>query len=94
MSTKPYSGKQSSEQMKKQLDDRERLTVAEAGARGGRSTLERRGTEFFREIGKKGGQRTAELYREFLGEFGRRGGRPRRPSLDECQGEEGHIRKE
>ncbi|GAI23841.1 unnamed protein product, partial [marine sediment metagenome] len=34
------------------------ISVREAGARGGRSTLEHQGVEFFREIGKKGGQRT------------------------------------
>ena len=57
------------------------ISVQEAGRRGGESTLERRGTDFFREIGRKGGQRTAELYRELLKEFGGKGGRPRRPSL-------------
>ena len=63
------------------------ISVAEAGKRGGRSTLERRGVEFFREIGRKGGQRTAELYRELLREFGKKGGRPRRPSLNKPKGE-------
>jgi general stress protein YciG len=57
------------------------LTVAEAGRRGGQSTLERRGIGFFQEIGRKGGKRTAELYRDLLKEFGKHGGRPHRPSL-------------
>ena len=57
------------------------ITAREAGARGGRSTLERRGIGFFQQIGRKGGRRTAELYSELLREFGRRGGRPRRPNL-------------
>lgn len=57
------------------------ISVREAGARGGRSTLEHRGAGFFQEIGRKGGRRTAELYRDLLKEFGRRGGRPRRPNL-------------
>lgn len=64
------------------------VTVREAGARGGRSTLERQGVEFFREIGKKGGQRTKELYGELLSEFGKKGGRPKRPTLDESAGEQ------
>ena len=57
------------------------ITAREAGARGGRSTLERRGVGFFQQIGRKGGRRTTELYGELLKEFGRRGGRPRRPNL-------------
>ena len=66
--------------------DKEEISVADAGRRGGRSTLEHHGVEFFREIGRKGGQRTAQLYRDMLSEFGRRGGRPRRPVLDERMG--------
>lgn len=69
------------------MTDKEQITAAEAGRRGGYATLENQGLDFFRRIGKKGGQRTAELYRELLAEFGRRGGRPRRPSLNEYQGE-------
>lgn len=57
------------------------ITVREAGARGGRATLESQGVNFFKRIGKKGGERTAVLYRELLSEFGKRGGRPRRPTL-------------
>jgi len=58
------------------------------GRRGGKSTLERRGTEFFREIGAKGGRKTAELYADLLAEFGRKGGRPRRPVLNKPEGEQ------
>jgi len=74
--------------------DKEEITVAEAGRRGGQSTLERQGAEFFRKIGRKGGQRTAELYRDLLSEFARRGGRPRRPALEEDTGEELPEKKE
>lgn len=63
------------------------ITVREAGARGGRTTLENQGAEFFRRIGRKGGERTATLYREMLSEFGRKGGRPRRPALNQSVGE-------
>lgn len=66
------------------------VTCREAGARGGRATVENQGTDFFKRIGRKGGQRTAELYRELLSEFGKRGGRPKRPTLDESVGERDH----
>lgn len=64
------------------------ITVAEAGRKGGRATLNRRGVGFFRTIGKKGGESTARLYRDMLSEFGRKGGRPRRPAIDRLVGEE------
>lgn len=69
------------------IETREGISVKEAGRRGGKSTLEHRGTEFFREIGAKGGKRQKELYSDLLREFGRRGGRPRRPSLEDSTGE-------
>jgi len=71
------------------MAEKEQITTVEAGRRGGQTTLEHHGVEFFRRIGRKGGQRTASLYRELLTEFGRRGGRPRRPTLDESAGERG-----
>jgi len=64
-----------------------RVTVAEAGSRGGRTTLQNRGTAFFKRIGRKGGKRTAELYGSLLREFGRQGGRPKRPTLGRNMGE-------
>jgi general stress protein YciG len=63
------------------------ISVKEAGRRGGYSTLEHKGVEFFRQIGRKGGQRTAGLYRELLAEFGKSGGRPRRPIFSDSVGE-------
>jgi len=62
--------------------------VRDAGARGGRATLERHGVEFYRAIGRKGGHHTRELYAALLRDYGRRGGRPRRPLLDQNVGEE------
>jgi general stress protein YciG len=64
------------------------ITVREAGRRGGQTTLKNQGNDFFRRIGKKGGKRTAELYRDLLSEFGKKGGRPRRPTLSEYMEEE------
>jgi len=69
------------------MSDKEEITVAEAGRRGGRATLENQGVDFFSRIGKKGGKRTAQLYADLLREFGRKGGRPRRPTLDQYMGE-------
>lgn len=62
------------------------ITVQEAGRRGGRATLDRQGLGFFSKIGKKGGQRTRELYGKLVRDFGKKGGRPRRPALDEPSG--------
>jgi len=73
--------------------NKEQITVAEAGRRGGLRTAEK-GSEFFREIGRKGGQRTAELYRDLMAEFGRRGGRPKRAAFEEDTGEETPQKKE
>ncbi len=60
---------------------RETATVIEAGQKGGLTTRDRYGANHFRRIGKLGGKRTAELYRESLRGFGKMGGRPRRPNL-------------
>jgi general stress protein YciG len=70
----------------------ENISVTEAGRRGGCSTLERHGIEYFRTIGRSGGKRTAELYADLLREFGRLGGRPRRPMLI-INSDEGHSQK-
>jgi uncharacterized protein len=59
-----------------------KLTVVQAGSRGGKATLERRGRDFFSEIGRKGGKRTAQQYSSLLSEFGKKGGRPLNPNLD------------
>jgi general stress protein YciG len=63
------------------------ITVAEAGQRGGMTTLRNRGPAFFKDIGRRGGKRTAELYGSLLREFGRQGGRPKRPALRNNLGE-------
>lgn len=64
------------------------MTVQEAGRRGGSATLQTKGVGHFQKIGRKGGKRTAQLYRDLLSEFGKKGGRPRRPALDNHMGEE------
>ncbi len=68
-------------------NEEEVMSVRAAGRRGGQSTLQRWGVDFFRRIGRKGGKRTAKLYKELLKEFGKRGGRPTRPGLGGHPGE-------
>jgi hypothetical protein len=75
------------------MSSREEITVKAAGRKGGTTTRDRYGREFYQRIGKLGGERTRELYAELLREFGKRGGRPRRPSLDEYMGEEVNIER-
>ncbi|MCL5094144.1 MAG: Em GEA1 (EM1) [Patescibacteria group bacterium] len=38
-----------------------KMTVQEAGRKGGRATSSTRGREFYQEIGRKGGQRVRSL---------------------------------
>ncbi|MBI2859081.1 MAG: stress-induced protein, KGG, repeat-containing protein [Chloroflexi bacterium] len=58
------------------------VSVVEAGRRGGQATLGKKGIDFFRTIGRKGGKRTAKLHADLLREFGRKGGRPRLAAFD------------
>jgi len=74
------------------MDNKGRLTVSEAGRRGGTTTRDRHGVAFLRKIAQKGGKVTATRYRDLLSDFGKRGGRPRRPTLN--MGEGDHNRKE
>lgn len=53
----------------------EKMTVEEAGRRGGERTAETHGHEFYEEIGKKGGEaRKEELGHEGYVELGHKGG--------------------
>ena len=67
--------------------EKEGITVAEAGRRGGTATRDRHGAEFYRQIGAKGGESTKKLYGHLFSEFGKKGGRPRRPTLNGSLGE-------
>jgi len=42
-------------------DERRRMTVSEAGRKGGIAVRDGRGHAFYEEIGRKGGQRVREL---------------------------------
>ena len=69
--------------------EKEGITVAEAGRRGGTTTRDRHGVEFYREIGARGGETTKRRYGHLFSELGKKGGRPRRPALNESLGEKG-----
>ena len=52
-----------------------KMTVSEAGRKGGSATSKKYGPEFYEEIGKKGGSTTAKKYgHEFYEEIGHKGG--------------------
>jgi uncharacterized protein len=56
--------------------DEGNMSVREAGRKGGRTTRQRYGAEFFQEIGAKGGKAVSERYsNEHFREIGRKGGR-------------------
>jgi len=52
------------------LAEKGRMTVGEAGRKGGKSTLKKYGPSFYETIGKKGGQKVKKLI-----EQGKRAGR-------------------
>jgi general stress protein YciG len=54
------------------------MTIAEAARKGGNTTKQRYGPDFYSRIGRKGGQRVArERGPEFYSEIGRKGGEAR-----------------
>lgn len=55
--------------------NRPAMTTREAGRKGGQTTAQRYGPDFYEEIGRKGGQAVSDKYGpEFYGEIGRKGG--------------------
>jgi len=55
-----------------------KMTVAEAGRKGGEKTAATHGREFYEEIGRKGGEKvSAERGPEFYSEIGSKGGSER-----------------
>lgn len=47
--------------MPKKEESKGKMSVSEAGRRGGQRTSQTHGREFYREIGKRGGSRVREL---------------------------------
>jgi len=54
------------------------VTVSEAGRKGGLSVLQKRGRNFFKEIGRKGQETMRKRYPNMASEWGKKGGRPRK----------------
>ncbi|WP_040228459.1 KGG domain-containing protein [Bhargavaea cecembensis] len=55
-----------------------KMTVEEAGRKGGEETARTHDREFYEEIGKKGGEATSENHdREFYEDIGHKGGEAR-----------------
>lgn len=66
---------QPSKRKKGQAVGQTSMTTREAGAKGGRTTAQRYGPEFYEEIGRKGGQTVSDKYGpEFYSEIGHKGG--------------------
>jgi general stress protein YciG len=60
------------------------MTVREAGRKGGETTAERHGHEFYEEIGRKGGQKVRDEYGiPFYEEIGHKGGQKVRDLINE-----------
>lgn len=60
------------------------MTVREAGRKGGETTAERHGHEFYEEIGRKGGVKVRDEYGvQFYEEIGHKGGQKVRQLIEE-----------
>lgn len=56
-------------------EQKEPMTVREAGRRGGSKVRDKYGSDFFKEIGQKGGRQTAASHgHEFYQAIGKKGG--------------------
>ncbi|HOX41061.1 MAG TPA: KGG domain-containing protein [bacterium] len=78
--------------MRDEEEDKGRMTVEEAGRKGGEKTSETHGREFYQEIGhkggevggEKGGKATRDKYGpEFYSEIGHKGGERVRELIEE-----------
>lgn len=52
------------EKERREKEEKGRMTVQEAGRKGGMKTAETHGREFYEKIGHKGGQKVKELIEE------------------------------
>jgi general stress protein YciG len=60
------------------------MTVREAGRKGGETTAERHGHEFYEEIGRKGGTKVRDEYGvQFYEEIGHKGGQKVKDLIEE-----------
>jgi hypothetical protein len=66
-----------------------KMTVEEAGHKGGEKTARTHGHEFYEEIGHKGGEKTSETHgKEFYKEIGHKGGQKVRELIEKAEGNE------
>jgi general stress protein YciG len=72
------------------MNNRGKMTVGEAGHKGGTRTSETHGREFYQDIGKKGGDTVSrERGREFYQDIGHKGGQRVRQLINEGKDVEG-----
>ena len=65
-------------------EDKNGMTVSEAGKKGGTRTSQTHGREFYQEIGRKGGETTSREHGpEFYQEIGHKGGQRVRELIEE-----------
>jgi len=63
-------------------ENKGKMTVEQAGRKGGETTAGKYGHEFYEEIGRKGGKTVAEKYgHEHFEEIGKRGGEKGGPKV-------------
>jgi general stress protein YciG len=65
------------------------ITVNEAGKKGGRTVLEKHGSQFFVRIGRLGNKAMRAKYPGRASEWGKLGGRPKKLTLNQIMGENG-----
>ncbi|MGA9140120.1 MAG: hypothetical protein WBZ29_07845 [Methanocella sp.] len=76
-----------------------KMTVKEAGHKGGEKTAETHGKEFYHEIGEKGGHKGGEKVLEergpgFYSEIGHKGGQKVKRLIEEGEKQEGEKQEE
>jgi len=70
------------------------MSVREAGRKGGETTAERHGHEFYEEIGRKGGVKVRDEYGvQFYEEIGHKGGQKVRELIEEGKRAMGGAKK-
>ena len=66
------------------MAEKGKMTVGEAGRKGGKTTAKKYGPGFYEEIGKKGGETTSQKYgHEFYEEIGHKGGQKVKKLIEE-----------
>jgi len=69
------------------------ITAAEAGRKGGQTTLAKYGHSWYAHLGSLGSRQQRCLYPNKARDWGRMGGRPKVRSLNEIEGEPSQSKK-